>query len=160
MLLFGLLDINMEIVYMKHTYVLKYDYCIKIMSDYVALVRAWVFGWWRRSGLGVVLKSCGDWGKQRKNYFWERMAEEPKPSRDPSNVLNDDLRKRLIDIGSHKLTLSNLNLFGFNLFLRKQRVDQATFLLFESICQNICISKTCVKIENSQMWPKIRPSRP
>lgn len=79
------------------------------------------------------------------------MAEEPKPSRDPSNVLNDDLRKRLIDIGSHKLTLSNLNLFGFNLFLRKQRVDQATFLLFESICQNICISKTCVKIENSQM---------
>ena len=46
------------------------------------------------------------------------MAEEPKPSRDPSNVLNDDLRKRLIDIGSHKLTLSNLNLFGLNLYAK------------------------------------------
>ena len=83
------------------------------------------------------MKSCGDWGKQRKKYFKERMAEEPKPSRDPSNVLNDDLRKRLIDTGSHLLTLSNLNLFIFNLFLRKQKIDQATFLLYESIFQKI-----------------------
>ena len=64
------------------------------------LFRVWV-DWVSEKGLawGESWNRVGRRGKIGKKYFGREiliMAEEPKPSRDPQNVLSDDLRKRLI----------------------------------------------------------------